>query len=256
MIISLLTDFGTEDYFVGAMKGVIMSINRKATIVDISHQIPPQDILTATFTLQACYKNFPESTVFAAVVDPEVGSNRRAIIVETSIYKFVAPDNGLLSFIFNTEHNFRVFEIQNEDYWLKPVSKTFHGRDIFAPVAAHLSKGIEAEKIGGEITDFVRIEQSLPKLVDPGRLEGQIIHIDHFGNLVTNLTIDDLPKNFSLKIRGRTIKNSRTFYSESAEDEIFIILGSAGYFEVVSRLNSAKVLLGAELNDLVIVKIF
>ena len=148
MIIALLTDFGTKDYFVGAMKGVILNINENAKIIDITHEIEPQNIRSASFTLRACYKNFPPKTIFVAVVDPGVGSERRAILVETEDYFFIAPDNGLLSFIFNESDDFLVYEITNEKFFNQPVSQTFHGRDIFAPCAAHLSKGVLPAEFG------------------------------------------------------------------------------------------------------------
>jgi S-adenosyl-L-methionine hydrolase (adenosine-forming) len=235
-IIALLTDFGTKDYFVGALKGTILSINAGANIVDITHEIPPQDIRAAAFTLLACYKNFPEKTIFLTVVDPGVGSNRKAILVETEKYYFIAPDNGLLSFVF--EEISRVYELTNKKYFAANVSQTFHGRDIFAPVAAHLSNGVEPNQFGNETKDFVRSKSE--------KAEAEIIHIDRFGNLITNLKPEDLPEKFALQIGGKIIDQLKNFYAEAETGEIFMIWGSAGFLEIAARQDSASKLLNAE----------
>jgi len=248
MVIALLTDFGTKDYYVGAVKGAILSINSEVVIVDITHEIPPQDILAASFTLRACYRNFPEKTIFVAVVDPGVGSGRKAILVETRDYFFIAPDNGLLSFIFDAEMNFRVFELTNEKFFAENVSRTFHGRDIFAPIAAHLSNGIQPNEFGVEIESYTRLQIAQPiKIAD--QTEAAIIHIDHFGNLIINLTKDDLPEKFALEIGGTTINKLRTFFAEAEKGELFMILGSAGFLEIVAFQDSAKKILRVEVGE-------
>lgn len=246
MNIALLTDFGTKDYFVGAMKGVIFQINESAKIIDITHDIEPQNIRSAAFNLRACYKNFPKETIFVAVVDPGVGSDRRAILVETSDYYFIAPDNGLLSFIFNEDGIFRVIKITNEKFFIQPTSKTFHGRDIFAPCAAHLSKGINPEEFGDVIDDFVEIPEIKPQKISENEIEAQILHIDRFGNIITNLIREDLPENFHLKIDDREIEKLKDFYAEAEKDEIFMIFGSAGFLEIVAFQNSAQKLLSVQ----------
>ena len=243
MIIALLTDFGTKDYFAGAMKGAILSINAGAKIVDITHEIPPQNIKSAAFTLRACCEDFPAKTIFVAVVDPGVGSARKAILVETEKYFFIAPDNGLLSFIFNEG---RVFELTNTKYFAEKISRTFHGRDVFAPVAAHLSVGVEPNELGIETKDFVCFETAAPRSLSGETIEAEIIHIDHFGNLITNLRARDLPEEFSLEINGKTIERRRNFYAEAEAGEIFTILGSAGFLEIAARQNSASKLLNAQ----------
>lgn len=243
MIIALLTDFGTKDYFVGAMKGVILSINEAARIVDITHDVPPQDLRAASFTLRACYRNFPKNAIFAAIVDPGVGSNRRAILVETGDYYFIAPDNGLLSFVFDAEEDFRVFELTNRQFFAAKISRTFHGRDVFAPAAGHLSKDIQPAEFGAEIKDFVRLKNSSPKRISDKKTEAEIIHIDRFGNLVINLTRDDLPEKFTLEINGKTIDRRQTFFAEAEKGEIFSILGSAGFLEIVAFKDSAEKIL-------------
>lgn len=249
MTIALLTDFGTQDYFVGAMKGVILSINKNAEIIDISHEIPPHNIHSAGFTLRACYKNFPKKTIFTAVIDPGVGSDRRAVLTETEDYFFIAPDNGLLSFIFNESNKFRVFEITNEKYFKHPVSSTFHGRDIFAPAAAHLSNKVKPSDFGDEIKDFVRFEENAPREISETEIEAEIIHIDRFGNLISNLTKEDLPANFTISINGKKIYKMQQFFAESNKSEIFMIFGSAGFLEIVAFQDSAAKLLNAQVSQ-------
>lgn len=258
-MITLLTDFGTADYFVGAMKGVILTINPDAALVDITHEIPPQNILSGAFTLSAVYKNFPEGTIHVAVVDPGVGSNRRAIVAFAHNQYFVGPDNGLFSFIYE-EESVRVFHATNEDYFQKPVSNTFHGRDIFAPLAAALSKGVHPEKLGPEITDFVRLPNLKPNLVGERTLEASIIHIDHFGNCITNLTRRDITdemiaRGLTLTINGRKITSLRRFFAEEtdAPSSLFAIWGSAGYLEIASNRSSAAEILRARTGEKILV---
>lgn len=249
MNIALLTDFGTKDYFVGAMKGVIFQIDENAKIIDITHDIEPQNVKSASFNLRACYKNFPKKTIFVAVVDPGVGSDRRAVLVETSDYYFIAPDNGLLSFIFNEAESFRVIKIANEKFFIQPTSKTFHGRDIFALCAAHLSKGVNPEEFGDEMDDFARIPEIKPRNISENEIEAQIIHIDRFGNIITNLTKEDLPQKFHLQTNDRKIEKLKSFYAEAEKDEIFMIFGSAGFLEIVAFRNSAQKLLNIRNDD-------
>jgi S-adenosylmethionine hydrolase len=254
MVIALLTDFGTKDYFVGAMKGVLLSINKEAQIIDLTHEIEPQKIKSAGFTLVSCYQNFPPKTIFVTVVDPGVGSDRRAILVETKDYFFIAPDNGLLSFIFENETDFRVFELTNSEFFLPNVSRTFHGRDLFAPAAAWLSTGIEPNQFGGEITDFISFESVKPKVISATEQEAEIIHSDRFGNLITNLKGPDLPENFWLTVNQTVIEKHHNFYAEAERDEVFTIFGSAGYLEIVANQNSASKLLKASAGTKITVK--
>lgn len=253
MIIALLTDFGTKDYFVGAMKGVILSINKEAKIVDISHEISPQNISSASFTLRACYREFPEKTIFVAVVDPGVGSKRRAILVETEKYYFIAPDNGLLSFVYNREEHFKVSEITNEKFFRHPVNNTFHGRDIFSPAAAHLSNGVKPYEFGIEINDFVIFEETKPRRISDLQVEAKIIYSDHFGNLVTNLKKEDLPEKFALMIGNKRIEKLQGYFSEAEKSEVFMIFGSAGFLEIVAFQDSAKSILDAKVGDEIII---
>lgn len=254
MFIALLTDFGTKDYFVGAMKGVILTINAEAKIIDVTHEIEPQNIQSASFTLANCYQNFPPKTIFVAVVDPGVGSARRAILAETENYYFIAPDNGLLNLVLSNESNYRVFEITNQDYFLNPVSHTFHGRDIFAPSAAWLSKGVETKDFGKEIFDLKFFDNAKPKRISENEIEGEIIHIDRFGNLVTNLKINDLKFDFSIEFEDKKIDRHLTHYAEAKTGEIFTIWGSADYLEIVAFKNSATQLLNAKIGCKIVVK--
>ena len=255
VIIALLTDFGTKDYFVGAMKGAILSINENVHLVDITHEIEPQDIASAGFNLLACYRNFLIGTIFVAVVDPGVGSERRAILVETEEYFFIAPDNGLLSFVFNSRKEFRVFELTNRKFFAENISSTFHGRDVFAPVAAHLSQGVSASEFGDEITDFVRFDENEPRRLDDDEIEAEIIAIDRFGNLITNLKREDLPEKFVLEIGGRRIEKLQSYFAEDEEGEIFMIFGSAGFLEIAVFQDSAKNVLEARSGQKILVKV-
>lgn len=254
-IITLLTDFGTKDYYVGAMKGVILSINRSATVVDISHEIKPQQILSAAFVLENSYKYFPSGTIHVAVVDPGVGSSRRAILVEAQGHFFVAPDNGLLSFVFRKSDDFKAFVLENENYFLPNRSNTFHGRDVFAPVAAHLSSGVQPEKFGRQIFDPIILEVSEPRKISDSRIVGEIIHIDRFGNLVTNIKAEALPEKFRLKIGGHVIEKHLRFYAEANQAEPFSIIGSSGYVEISVFADSAEKFLGASVRETVEIEI-
>ncbi|HET6980137.1 MAG TPA: SAM-dependent chlorinase/fluorinase [Pyrinomonadaceae bacterium] len=238
-IVTLLTDFGTTDYFVGAVKGAILSVNPNAVIVDITHEIPAQDIEAGAFMLLASYTTFPAGTIHVAVVDPGVGSNRRPIIVSANGQLFVGPDNGIFSYICDRE---QTFHVTSEQYFRPHPSSTFHGRDIFAPVAAALSLGVAPEQFGPLIDDAVR----LPSLETPLR----IIHIDHFGNCVTNITRETYTGK-SLTINGKTISGLRKFYGEANPGELFAIWGSAGFLEISVNGGSAAQILGATRGDTV-----
>ena len=249
-IITLLTDFGTRDYFVAAMKGVILSANPAARIVDISHEIPPQDIQAGAFNLLAVYQNFPSGTIHAGVVDPGVGSERRAIITECAEQFFVGPDNGLFSFIVQREGKHRTHQVTNEKFFRHPVSKTFHGRDVFAPVAAALSNGAAPRAFGPLIDTIVELQSLTPQQRTDGTVEGAIIHIDRFGNLITNLTAKDLGSHdnaVQIDINGRQISSYRQFFAEASvrADELFMLLGSAGFIEIAARNASAASILNA-----------
>ena len=255
-LITLTTDFGLADHFVGVMKGVILNINAEADVVDLSHEVAAHDILDGTFLIAQSYRYFPQGTIHLVVVDPGVGSNRRPILVTTGHYQFVAPDNGVLSFLYDRDEFCEVRHLTNEQYFLKPVSHTFHGRDIFAPVAAWLSKGVEVDRFGQRITDYVRLAMLRPLRSPEGTVTGAILKVDTFGNLITNITPQDVPELFSEKfprftiiINHQAITRLRTSYSTGNPSELFAILGSSGYLEVSTNQGSAATVLKASRGD-------
>jgi len=252
-IITLLTDFGSQDYFVGAMKGAILSINPQVLIVDITHEIPPQDIEAAAFNLLATYKDFPAATIHVAVVDPGVGSARKPILIECGEQFFVGPDNGIFSWICEREGNFRAIHLTNEEFFRHPLSATFHGRDIFAPVAAALSCGVAMTEFGEKLGDHFRLDPLLPAVASDGSVEGRVIHIDRFGNCITNLTRENFSEDQAasggkLRINGREISSFRNSFSEAALDgnDLFCLVGSSGLLEIAARNSSAATILNAQ----------
>jgi len=238
--LTLLTDFGTADYYVGAVKGAILSVNPNVPIVDITHEIPAQDIEAGAFMLLAAHETFPAGTIHVAVVDPGVGSTRRPIVVTANNQFFVGPDNGIFTYVCDRAPSHKTFHVTADKYFRSDPSSTFHGRDIFAPVAAALSTGVAPEQFGPLINDEVR----LPSLETPLR----IIHIDRFGNCVTNITRERF-EGESLTVDGRTITAFRKFYGEASEGEIFAIWGSAGFLEISINGGSAAQVLGAKRGD-------
>jgi S-adenosylmethionine hydrolase len=257
-VITLLTDFGTRDYFVGAMKGAILSLNPDATIVDISHEIPPQDIQAAAFNLLACYRDFPAGTIHLAVVDPGVGSDRRPILVESGRQYFVGPDNGLFSWIIEREGNFSAWQVTNDKFFRQPVSSTFHGRDVFAPVAAALASGTPPEEFGPPLKDVVTLAPLLTRTTADA-IEGSIIHIDRFGNCITNFTAEDVTQErmaggMKLIVNNKAITSIRKFFADQSgpENELFMLVGSAGFVEIASQNASASAALSAQRGDRVL----
>ena len=251
--ITLITDFGTTDYFAGAMKGAILSVNPQAQIIDITHDVAPHDIYEGAFTLLAAYKTFPFKTVHVAVVDPGVGSKRRPILVVAGDYFFVGPDNGLFGYVYEREPDARVFHLTNEKYFRAVVSHTFHGRDLFAPVAGAVSIGVEPSELGPEIKDYVRLEPLALRAVEGQGIEATVIHVDRFGNCITNITREDLTeemimKGARLRIGSRHITDFRKFFAADGADkrEPFAIWGSAGFLEIAAFQASAARLLGIE----------
>ena len=256
-VISLLTDFGTADYYVGAVKGAILSINPKAVIADITHEIAPQDIAGGAFRLLAAYKTCPAGTVHVGVVDPGVGSTRRPILVSANKQFFVGPDNGLFTYIYDREPAHQVFHVTAEKFFRPEPSSTFHGRDIFAPVAAAVSNGVQPREFGPKITDAVRLPVSLdPQVLKNGDVRARIIHIDRFGNCVTNITRDLVKsKHVSLVLNRKTIREFRDFYGEDSGASPFAIWGSAGFLEISVNGHSAAQKLKARSGDIVILNL-
>lgn len=250
-IITLTTDFGLSDHFVGTMKGVILGIVPEAEIVDISHAVQAFDVLDGALTLAQGYSYFPERTVHMVVVDPGVGTARRPIVATTDRYHFIAPDNGVLSLIYGREERLHVRHVTAEHYFLQPVSNTFHGRDIFAPLAAYVAKGVDPAKFGEEVEDFVRFNAPRPKPVNERQLRGVVLKVDRFGNLVTNITPEDVPAlfraeppGFKILVGKREITEIKTAYAQGAPGEVFGILGSMGYLEIAANRGAAAQILG------------
>jgi hypothetical protein len=241
-IITLTTDFGPGEY-AAAMKGVILGINPQAVLVDISHQVEPQDILGGAFVLAAACPYFPPDTIHVAVVDPGVGTGRRSLVVQTPNAFFLAPDNGLLSLVLEGA-GYRAYELTEPRYWREEVSATFHGRDIFAPAAAHLSVGVDPQDMGRPLADMVTLPLP-PVEVSGGEVRGQVIYIDRFGNLITNIRGTDLPEGHAVvHIAGRNIKGLSPHYQVGKE--LVAIMGSSGYLEIAAPSASAARLLSAQ----------
>jgi S-adenosylmethionine hydrolase len=251
-LITLTTDFGLNDHFVGTMKGVILSITPDAEIVDICHAVQAFDILDGALALAQAYSYFPGRTVHLVVVDPGVGSARRPILASSEKYNFVAPDNGVLSLMYAREERLSVRHITADHYFAQEPSNTFHGRDIFAPVAAYLAKGVDQEKFGPEITDFVRFNAPKPKATEPNTLRGVVLKVDRFGNLITNVTPHDAPvlfktgpPAFKIIVGKKEVNSICTNYAEGVPGEVFAILGSMGYLEIAANRAAAAQLTGA-----------
>jgi len=254
-VITLLTDFQEIDGFVGIMKGVILIINPDAKIVDISHQIPAQDIEAGAFILNNSYRYFPPGTIHVAIVDPGVGSERRIIAVASDKYFFVAPDNQILKYIFHSIETLTVVEVLNNQYFLKAVSQTFHGRDIFAPVAAHLSMGVPINYFGREIDNYDRGKIDQP-VVSDNIIFGKIIYEDKFGNLITNIAEELINTPISSAIIGKTIINRLSnSYNEVAIGNPLALIGSSGNLEIAVRNGNAQKQLSVNRGDIVTVKI-
>ena len=251
-IVTLTTDFGTNDHFVGAVKGVILDIVPEAAIVDITHAVQAFDVLDGAIAISQAYSYFPTGTVHMVVVDPGVGTTRRPILASSDGYHFVAPDNGVLSMVYAREERMHVRHVTSEHYFRQPVSNTFHGRDIFAPVAAYLAKMVDSHKFGDEIEDYVRFAAPRPKLNGDNRLRAVVLKVDRFGNLITNVTPEDAPAlfgaspaGFKIVVGNKEITVIRTAYAEGAPGEVFGILGSMGYLEIVANRAAAAQLTGA-----------
>ncbi len=240
VIITLTTDFGLSDPFVGMMKGVILGIAPDVQIVDLTHEIRSYDIMEAAFLLNSSYGYFPEGTVHVVVVDPGVGSSRRPIAAAANRHTFVAPDNGVLSLILSAgSTGIPVHQITNQGFFRHPVSNTFHGRDIFAPVAAHLASGAPLESVGSRILDFVRKPIPRPRPSGENRLIGTVLRVDKFGNVVTNLRPGDLKPGFRIHASGFEIQRLCFAFSDVEPGELFAIEGSTGHIELALNQGSA-----------------
>lgn len=258
--IAVLTDFGTRDYFVASLKGVILSINPDCRLVDVSHEVPEYDLKAAAFILWACYRFFPGGTIFLTVVDPGVGSERRVLLARSERYFFVAPDNGVLSLIYKQE-NPEVIEVNRPEYFLTDRKSSFEGRDKMAPVAAWLSLGVPEAELGRPVLNPVRLEFPEPQ-VRSRELQGQVLYRDRFGNLITNLS-QQLIVQFLNRNRGanlvllagkKKISEMAAAYSSSGSDRPFFIINSLGLLEIAVYKKPAAEVLGLEAGDQVVLK--
>ncbi len=258
-IITITTDFGIKDPYVGAMKGAILTINPGAEVVDISHLVSPQNILEGAMILEQAYSYFPKSTIHIGVIDPGVGGARRPILIETERYLFIGPDNGLFTPILTKEEIIGTIHITNKKYFHRGVSSTFHGRDVFAPVAAHLSLGEEPGSFGERIDDPLLLDIPEPALKE-GTIEGEVILVDSFGNLITNIDAGDIPR---LPVEGTievTIKEARIHglsktYGTGTKGRPIALIGSTNRLEIACNMGSASELLKAAAGERVEVRV-
>lgn len=246
-IITLTTDFGYKDPFVGIMKGVILNINPFVNIVDITHGISPQNVLEAAFAIEMSFASFPSKTIHVVVVDPGVGSIRRPILAVADHHYFVGPDNGIFSRIYNLTETLNVIHITSEHYFMPQRSSTFHGRDIFAPVAAWLSRGINISNFGDRITDYVTITVPTPMMPAKNIIEGEVVYIDRFGNVITNIHTRKIDGLFNSKPEGKikiVVKDIETpllnYYSQAKDNGLYSLLNSFGYLEFFVHRGNAS----------------
>ena len=257
-IITLTTDFGTNDTYVGIMKGVILGINPDVQVVDLTHAIPPQDIHDAALSIHSAHRYFPEGTIHTIVVDPGVGSDRRAVVCQIGGTFLVCPDNGILTYLLHEIENadgqsISAVAIQNKAYYLPEVSNTFHGRDIFAPVAAHLSLGVPPEDIGPPVEDLVQLPIPIPQ-VSGNTIIGQIVKIDRFGNAITNISesvLAGIGSTYEIRVGSTRLMRLNRAYAESGIGNPLAIIGSLGVLEIAINGGSAEVRLGLKWGDVV-----
>jgi S-adenosylmethionine hydrolase len=250
--ITLTTDFGYKDPFVGIMKGVILGINPNARIVDLSHGVAPQDIRGAALALKHSAPFFPPGTIHVAVVDPGVGTQRRAILIEAEGSFFIGPDNGVLSFALRDKAVANIVELTNESYHLKPKSATFHGRDVFAPVAAHLSLGVAIHDLGGKLENYTRLDWPEVMKTEDG-IRGEIIYIDNFGNLITNVSEHDLKsfrrEKLAVSLADVTIHGLASNYAGAEKEDYTALINSWGLLEISCFNGRAHLRSGADIGD-------
>lgn len=253
-LITMLTDFGDVDTFVGVMKGVIYRIHPSVRVIDLTHGIPPQDIQEGAFGLLTAYRYFPPGTVHLAVVDPGVGTERRAVVIVTTRHLFVGPDNGVLTWAAADDEIRYSVSITNDDYLLPNPSATFHGRDVFAPAAAHVSLGVKPDEMGERITDVLTLDFPEPVRSGTHRIEGCIIHIDRFGNLITNvrLTDDELSRVATVTLKDVSIPGLSNTYQDVTAGSLLSLVGSSGFVEIACSGSSAADLLESYRDDEVI----
>ena len=252
-IITLTTDFGLTDTYVGEMKGVIFQINPQIQIIDITHSIPPQDLSSAAFQINNAYQYFPEGSIHIIVIDPGVGSQRRSIVCQTEKAIFVCPDNGICTKIFEQEKLIRTIEITNPNFCLRQISQTFHGRDVFAPVAAYISCGVSLTDLGPEISDITMLSVPQPKITE-NEIIGEIIWIDNFGNAITNVSMETLKSTSfntkcTIQIAGIKIDHLSNFYDESDIGSTLALANSSGNIEIAVNQGSASSTLNIKVGE-------
>ncbi len=261
-VITLLTDFGLQDEYVGVMKGVMLSINPTAALVDITHQIDNQDVVQAAFVIQGTYRFFPDGSVHLVVVDPGVGTERSVLAMEAGGHFFIAPDNGVLSLLIEKVQPVTLFRLTEEGFYRRPVSATFHGRDIMAPVAAHVSKGVALGEIGLPVdpAEVVHLERLAARMTPDGRVEGRVIAVDGFGNLITSIDSATLAQAFGqepahgvqIKIGQQSISGLSSTYANVDAGNLLALIGSRGYLEIAVNRGSAARRLKAKKGDVVL----
>jgi S-adenosylmethionine hydrolase len=245
-LIALLTDFGLRDHYVGAMKGVVLGICPEATLVDISHDVAPHDVLGAALELSAAYRYFPSGTIFLVVVDPGVGSTRRGIAAEVGDYRFVAPDNGVLSAVFDELPTPRAVELTDLKYARPTISKTFEGRDRFGPAAAWLGTGVQLTALGRPASALMRLDVPRPRLTDAG-VDGEVLRVDRFGNLTTNIdaaTLGKISGTVTVRIGSQLIPRILATYADATPGELCALVGSSDRLEIAVNGGSATAMLG------------
>jgi S-adenosylmethionine hydrolase len=258
--VALLSDFGTRDHYVGAMKGVVLGICPDVTLVDISHEVPAHDVLTASLELREVYRLFPTGTVFLTVVDPGVGSARRGLAADTGDYRFVAPDNGVLTAVFHATPPRQVVELTERRYARPTVSRTFEGRDRFAPAAAWLCKNIQLSALGRPLHEYTTLEIPVPDTAD-GKIVGQILRVDHFGNLVSNIdlrTFEGFAQrggSIQIALESHVVGRLVETYADIADGEVCALFGSTDQLEFAANAASARDRLGIERGARVVVSL-
>ena len=254
-LITLLTDFGLKDHYVGAMKGVMLGICPDAQLVDISHEVAAYSITEGAYTLAQAWRCFPEGTVHLVVVDPGVGSARRPIIAEAAGYWFVAPDNGVLTMVYDAVPEHEVREITASRFFRHPVSQTFHGRDIFSPVAAYLARGVGTADFGPVLQDYRRLGFSKPVQIGPKSWRGRVLKVDWFGNVITNFESEEWRRlgseAFVLRLGETCVSRVAVNYAGKEAGRLYVIAGSSGYLEISRSQGSAAETVGVKAGDAV-----
>ena len=255
-VVTLCTDFGTADGYVAAMKGVILAIAPDATLVDISHGVTRQSIAEGAFVLHSAFRYFPRGTVHLVVIDPGVGGGRRGVAVHAQGHYFVAPDNGVLTYVLQGAESVEAVVLTESAYWRTEVSHTFHGRDVFAPVAAHLAIGVPLSSLGQPVADLVRLDLPTPSVGKDGSIAGRVIYVDHFGNLVTDIPATMLLRreNLCINVGQVTLRGLVTTYSSVGVGNPLALVGSHGNLEIAVREGSATETLGVVIGEQVLVQ--